>query len=124
LYSLNNGIFVERNFENPYCANVSKLKQESKQILMNGNSKSFYSRNMFEFIHHPKYTTKTTYENLLKDNILVVDSTSLQRKMSTLEALRSIYTILWLCNLFISNTMQCRMFPTPTSSKGSTITIV
>ena len=91
---------------------------------MNENSKSFYSKNMFEFIYYPKYTTETTYENLLKDNVLVVDSTSLQRKISRLEALRSIHTIPWLCNHFISNTMQYRMFPTPTSSKGSTTTIV
>jgi hypothetical protein len=42
-------------FENPYNANAFKLKEESKKIWMNGNNKSFYPRDMFEFIHHPKY---------------------------------------------------------------------
>jgi hypothetical protein len=29
--------------------------QESTQIFMNENNKSFYPSNMFEFIHHPEY---------------------------------------------------------------------
>jgi hypothetical protein len=55
LHLLNNRIFVERSFENLHCTNLSKLMQESIQILMNENNKSFYSSDMFEFIHHPKY---------------------------------------------------------------------
>jgi hypothetical protein len=52
---LNNRIFVERSFENLHCTNLSKLMEESIQILMNENKKSFYSLDMFEFIHHPEY---------------------------------------------------------------------
>jgi hypothetical protein len=48
-------IFVERSFENLYNTNLSKPTQESIQTLMNENDKSFYSRDMVEFIHHPKY---------------------------------------------------------------------
>jgi hypothetical protein len=47
LYSLNNRIFVERSFGNPCCTNVLKLIKESIQIWMNGNSKSFYPRDIF-----------------------------------------------------------------------------
>jgi hypothetical protein len=48
-------MFVERSFENLHCRNLSKLMEESIQILMNENNKSFYRSDMFEFIHHPKY---------------------------------------------------------------------
>jgi hypothetical protein len=42
---LNNGVFAERSFENLYYTNLSKLMQESIQILMNENNKSFYPLN-------------------------------------------------------------------------------
>jgi hypothetical protein len=52
---LNNGIFVVRSFENLHYTNLSKLMQESTEILMNETSESFYPLDMFEFIHHPQY---------------------------------------------------------------------
>jgi hypothetical protein len=52
---LNNRIFVERSFENLHHTNFSKPMEETTQILMNENNKSFYPLNMFEFIHHPKF---------------------------------------------------------------------
>jgi hypothetical protein len=55
LHLLNNRIFVKKSFENLHSTNLSKLMQESIQILMNENNKSFYPSNMFEFIHHPEY---------------------------------------------------------------------
>jgi hypothetical protein len=55
LHLLNNGVFAERSFENLYYTNLSKLIQESIQILMIENNKSFYPSNMFEFIYHQEY---------------------------------------------------------------------
>jgi hypothetical protein len=55
LHSLNNKILVERSLKNLYCTNLSKLIQESIQILMNENNNPFYPWSMFEFIHHPNY---------------------------------------------------------------------
>jgi hypothetical protein len=55
LHLLNNGIFVVRSFENLHYTNLSKLMQESIEILMNETSESFYPLDMFEFIHHPQY---------------------------------------------------------------------
>jgi hypothetical protein len=61
MHSLKNRIFVWKSFKNLYCTNVSKLKLESIQIWMNKISKSFYLRNMFEFVHHPKYGCLSYY---------------------------------------------------------------
>jgi hypothetical protein len=55
LHSLKIRIFVEMSFENQFYTNLLNLIQEFVQILMNENSKSFYPRDMFEFIHHLKY---------------------------------------------------------------------
>jgi hypothetical protein len=55
LHSLNNRIFVDMSFKNPYYSNVSKLINKFISIWMNENNKSFFPRDMFQFIHHPKY---------------------------------------------------------------------
>jgi hypothetical protein len=49
--------------------------QESIQILMNENNKSFYPSDMFEFIHHLEYgCCDLKGLNMLRGNIIIVET--------------------------------------------------
>jgi hypothetical protein len=73
LHLLNNRIFVEKSFENLYYTNLSKLIQESIQILVNENNKSFDPSQSKCLIRVPKKlvsTLKSAYISVSNESIL------------------------------------------------------